>query len=67
MYNYNCGKHPEIRDFGSQPLVFDIDHATKLNQNFRTTLWTSIDMQLTLMSIPVCEEIGVEMLSVRRQ
>ena len=61
MCNYNCGKHPEIRDFGSQPLVFNIDHATKMNQNFRTTIWTGSDMQLTLMSIPVCGEIGVEM------
>ena len=61
MCNCNCGKHPEIRDFGPKPLVFNIDHATKKNQNFRTTLWTGTDLQLTLMSIPVCGEIGVEM------
>lgn len=61
MRNHNCGNHPEIRDFGPNPLVFNIDHATKMNQNFRTTLWTGTYMQLTLMCIPVCGEIGVEM------
>ena len=61
MRNQQCDKHPEIRDYGPEPLVFNIDHATNMNRNFRTTLWTGRDMQLTLMSIPVCGEIGVEM------
>ena len=61
MHKQNCGKHPEVRDFGPEPLVFNIDHATKMNQNFRTTLWTGTHMQLKLMSIPVRGEIGVEM------
>ena len=56
-----CGRHPEIRDYGPDPLVFNIDHATNMNQNFRTTLWTGRHMQLTLMSIPVCGDIGIEM------
>ena len=61
MRNYNCKRHPQIRDFGKDPMVFNIEHATAMNQNFRTTLWTGTHMQLTLMSIPVCGEIGVEM------
>ena len=61
MRHNNCGSHPEIRDFGCEPFIFNIDHATNMNENFRTTLWTGRDMQLTLMSIPVCGEIGVEM------
>ena len=61
MRNHNCQRHPQIRDFGKEPMVFNIDHATTMNQNFRTTLWTGTHMQLTLMSIPVCGEIGVEM------
>ena len=61
MHNNRCGKHPEIRDYGCEPFIFNIDHATNMNQNFRTTLWTGRDMQLTLMSIPVYESIGVEM------
>lgn len=61
MRNHICGGHPEIRDFGPEPLIFNIDHATNRNQNFRTTLWTGHHMQLTLMSIPVRGDIGVEM------
>ena len=61
MRKQNCGQHPEIRDFGAEPFVFNIEHATNMNQNFRTTLWTGSHMQLTLMSIPVRGEIGVEM------
>ena len=61
MKNHNCGRHPEIRDFGPEPFVFNINHATNMNQNFRTTLWTGSYMQLTLMSIPTYGEIGVEM------
>ena len=61
MRNCNPGKHPEIRDYGPEPFIFNINHATSKNQNFRTTLWTGRNMQLTLMSIPVRCDIGVEM------
>ena len=62
MHNSKYGKpHPEIRDYGANPLIFNIQHATAMNQNFRTTLWTGNDMQLTLMSIPVRGDIGIEM------
>ena len=61
MRKNNCGSHPEIRDYGCEPMIFNIDHATNMNENFRTTLWTGRNMQLTLMSIPVCGDIGVEM------
>lgn len=30
------------------------------NTNFRTELWTGYDSQMTLMSIPVCSDIGIE-------
>ena len=55
------GEHPEIRDYGPQPFVVYIRHAATMNPNFRTTLWTGCHLQLTLMSIPVGGEIGVEM------
>ena len=61
MQKKSCGNHPEVRDYGGEPLVFNIDHATNMNENFRTTLWTGRDMQLTLMSIPAGGEIGAEM------
>lgn len=61
MQRCRRGSHPEIRDYGGEPFIFNIDHAAKMNPNFRTTLWTGSDMQLTLMSIPVRGEIGEEM------
>ena len=61
MQNHNRNRHPEIRDYGCEPFIFNIDHATNKNESFRTTLWTGRDLQLTLMSIPVCGEIGTEM------
>lgn len=61
MYKNNGGcRHPEVWDFGPEPLIFNIDHAAKMNPNFRTTLWTGRDMQLTLMSIPAGGDIGLE-------
>ena len=61
MRHKSCGEHPEIRDYGCAPFVFNIHHATNQNENFRTTLWTGRDLQLTLMSIPICGDIGAEM------
>ena len=61
MHKPNCGRHPEIRDYGGEPMIFNIQHAACMNENFRTTLWTGRDLQLTLMSIPVGGDIGVEM------
>ena len=61
MHRHNHGEHPEIRDYGGKPFIFNIHHATEKNKNFRTTLWTGQDMQLTLMNIPVRGDIGVEM------
>ena len=61
MRHRNCGSHPKIRDYGGEPFVFNINHGTCMNENFRTTLWTGQYLQLTLMSIPVCGDIGVEM------
>ena len=61
MGKRSCGEHPEIRDYGGEPFIFNIRHAAVMNKNFRTTLWTGRDLQLTLMSIPACGEIGVEM------
>lgn len=47
-------------DKGRQPWVVDIEKTTLENSNFRTTLWTGKKLQLTVMSIPVGGEIGLE-------
>lgn len=61
MQKYNRGKHSKIRDYGCEPIIFNIRRAAVMNNNFRATLWTGRDMQLTLMSIPESGDIGVEM------
>ncbi|NLG87614.1 MAG: cupin domain-containing protein [Clostridiaceae bacterium] len=50
----------ELKDYGPQPFVTDIEAASKLNNNFRIALWTGDHLQLTLMSIDVGEDIGLE-------
>ncbi|AKT50543.1 cupin domain-containing protein [Arsenicicoccus sp. oral taxon 190] len=50
----------QIVDNGPQPNAFDIETATKDNTNYRTTAWTGKYLQVTLMSIPVGESIGLE-------
>lgn len=49
-----------LKDYGPEPFVIDIDEATKRNENYRTTLWTGEHLQLTLMSIKVGGDIGLE-------
>lgn len=49
-----------LTDYGPEPFVINIDRATKQNNTFRTALWTGNHLQLTLMSIRVGEDIGLE-------
>lgn len=51
----------DIHDLGPQPVAVNIDRYTKLNRNYRTALWTGKYLQVTLMSIPVGGDIGLEM------
>lgn len=48
-------------DHGTQPFVVDIEEATVANDTFRTAIWTGEQLQMTVMSIPVGEEIGLEL------
>ncbi|KAB8139373.1 cupin domain-containing protein [Gracilibacillus oryzae] len=50
-----------IMDYGQQPFVVNINNITKQNRTFRTAVWTGDHLQLTLMSIAVGEDIGLEM------
>lgn len=56
MYSYTN----EIKDLGSEPLIINIDRATKQNKNYRTALWTGTYLQVTLMSLAPGENIGLE-------
>ena len=51
---------PDLTDHGPQPYVLDIEDATLANPNFRATLWTGAHLQLTVMSIPPGDDIGLE-------
>lgn len=50
----------EQTDHGPDPFVVNIERAAMENQNFRTALWTGCHLQMTLMCIPPCGEIGLE-------
>ncbi|MGG3403289.1 cupin domain-containing protein [Bacillus paranthracis] len=50
-----------LKDYGSEPFVVNINEATKQNNTYRTALWTGTHLQVTLMSLNVGEDIGLEM------
>jgi len=49
-----------IKDIGPKPQAFDIEGATKANRNYRRVAWSGRYLQVTLMSIPVGGDIGLE-------
>lgn len=49
-----------IVDPGNKPFVVDVEKLTDENSNFRTALWTGSNLQMTLMSVPVGQDIGLE-------
>ena len=55
------GALTKMRDRGNEPIVFDIRKEAFMTPDFRTALWTGGNLQLTVMTIPKGEEIGVEM------
>lgn len=55
MKEHSCNS-----DRGGEPYVLNISKATRVNNNYRTALWTGNHLQLTLMSIRVGGEIGLE-------
>lgn len=49
-----------VKDVGPGPSSFDLETATTENTNYRTVAWSGRFLQVTLMSIPVGESIGLE-------
>ena len=58
--SYSSFQSNVATDYGPNPFIIDISNATMNNDTFRTALWTGNNLQLTLMSIPVGDEIGLE-------
>jgi len=50
-----------LTDYGPNPFAVNINEATKQNNTYRTALWTGKHLQVTLMSLNVGEDIGLEM------
>ncbi|WP_083452450.1 cupin domain-containing protein [Oceanobacillus caeni] len=49
-----------LRDYGPNPFVVNINEASKQNNTYRTALWTGPHLQVTVMSINVGDDIGLE-------
>ena len=49
-----------VSDIGPKPNTFDIEKETIANANYRTVAWTGKYLQVTLMSIPIGGDIGLE-------
>jgi mannose-6-phosphate isomerase-like protein (cupin superfamily) len=57
----NGDRRISLTDYGPKPFVVNINEATKQNNTYRTALWTGTHLQVTLMSLNVGEDIGLEM------
>ncbi|WP_313805027.1 cupin domain-containing protein [Cytobacillus sp.] len=49
-----------LKDYGPEPFVVNINKASKQNRSYRTAIWTGKHLQVTLMSLKVGEDIGLE-------
>lgn len=49
-----------IQDYGNSPFTINMQQAAQQNNTFRTALWTGDHLQVTLMSIDVGDDIGLE-------
>lgn len=50
-----------IKDIGPQPYSFNLEQATRENLDYRAVAWSGRYLQVTLMSIPVGGDVGLEM------
>lgn len=55
-----CSCDPAITDHGPAPFATNIVRAASKNQSFRTAFWTGEHLQMTLMELGPCGEIGAE-------
>lgn len=55
-----CDRFENQTDYGPDPYVINMARAAGANRNFRTAVWTGCYLQMTLMCILPCGEIGLE-------
>ena len=58
---------PTPTDEGPNPFVTNIEAATLANDRYRTTLWTGVHLQMTVMAIEPGHDIGLEVHEDRDQ
>lgn len=59
--NYSSSElRNQLQDYGRRPLVVNIEKVTEQNNTYRTALWTGKYFQVTVMSINVGDDIGLE-------
>lgn len=49
-----------MKDIGPKPQSFDLEQETRENKDYRKVAWSGRYLQMTLMSIPVGGDIGLE-------
>jgi mannose-6-phosphate isomerase-like protein (cupin superfamily) len=60
-YRFSMGNEKRaLKDFGANPFVININQAAKQNNTYRTAIWTGKHLQVTLMSLGIGEDIGLE-------
>lgn len=47
-------------DYGSNPYVLNVEDVAEENRYFRKAVWTGCHLQMTVMEIPACGDIGLE-------
>jgi mannose-6-phosphate isomerase-like protein (cupin superfamily) len=60
LQSTNYHRFIPMKDYGPLPFAVNINKAAKQNNTFRTALWTGKHLQVTLMSINVGDDIGLE-------
>jgi mannose-6-phosphate isomerase-like protein (cupin superfamily) len=50
----------DTNDYGGKPYVVNVEEITKENDKFRVAKWTGANLQMTLMSIEVGGDVGLE-------
>ena len=50
----------DLMDRGPMPFVTELNVVASTNPNYRSTIWTGDYLQLTVMSIPLNDDIGLE-------
>lgn len=49
-----------FEDQGNKPIVDNIESMTLENKHYHTTIWTDLNIQVTLMTIQSGDNIGLE-------